>query len=273
MGVSPVSGNHQDHEKEQRQLRENGGGGICGITIVSPTDNYGWLRDVMLKWISEPDPDYLENNGVYEFPAKRHYNGNTTSDGIGADLQPGESIEIPLQTIVPNFKAKEYRIELDYAGTGQVMQAEAGGASLELILPPSGFDWGSQKTAESMGSLNLTGNETLKLTAESGSRYTWVKTIRLVPKTDIRIPVDEKTFDDVAAADIVDRGCVNMPAGKTVTMTLDERFLEAQYGLQFFHTGDERSYIITVNGKQAGTYDIGESKDSGNLGTNHFIPK
>jgi hypothetical protein len=258
-------------------LQEDGWQGACElkpgdvITIVSPTDNYGWLRDVMLQWISEPDPDYLENNGIYEFPAKRHYNGNTTGDGIGADLQPGDSIEIPLQAIVPDFKAKEYRIELDYAGTGQIMQAEAGGSSLELILPPGSFDWGNQKTAESMESLNLTGKETLKLTAESGSRYTWVKTIRLVPKTDVRIPVDEKSFDGVAAADIVDGGCVNMPAGKTVTMTLDGQFEEAQYGLQFFHTGDKRSYSIAINGKEAGTYDIEESKDNGNLGTNQLI--
>ena len=122
-----------------------------------------------------------------------------------------------------------------------------------------------------MESLNLTGKETLKLTAESGSRYTWVKTIRLVPKTDVRIPVDEKSFDGVAAADIVDGGCVNMPAGKTVTMTLDGQFEEAQYGLQFFHTGDKRSYSIAINGKEAGTYDIEESKDNGNLGTNQLI--
>ena len=54
-------------------LQEDGWQGACElkpgdvITIVSPTDNYGWLRDVMLQWISEPDPDYLENNGIYEF--------------------------------------------------------------------------------------------------------------------------------------------------------------------------------------------------------------
>lgn len=254
-----ISGLHDDGWQGNYELKA---GDV--VSIAAPEGNYGWLKDVVWKWVSEPDPDYLVEGSAYLFDAKKYYAGNPTGDGLGADLQPGQSIIIDLANVEPAILPGNYQIQVDYAGNGQIMEIQAGSNTGEMILPPSDFNWGSQKTAETMKYFNITGTETITLTADqlSGGPYTWVKTIRLTPfpesNTWIGLEAGESSVE--VTGNVERKNCINLASGDTMTMTLDSRFKEGRYGIQFFHTGDARSYAISINGKAAGTYDAPESK-------------
>lgn len=237
------------------------------VSIVPPEGNYGWLKDVVWKWVSETEPDYMVDGSSYLFNAKKFYGGNPTGDGLGADLQPGESITIHLADLEPAIQPGKYQIQMDYAGNGQIMEVQAGSSAGELILSPSDFNWDSQKTGETFKYFDLTGNETLTFTADqlSGGPYTWVKTIRLVPFPESETWIGVEAGDSCVAitGNLEHKKCINMGAGDTITITLDTRFKEGRYGMQFFHTGDARTYGVSVNGKPSGTYDAPERKGDG----------
>lgn len=245
------------------------------VSIVPPEGNYGWLKDVVWKWVSETEPDYMVDGSSYLFDAKKFYGGNPTGDGLGADLQPGESITIHLADLEPAIQPGKYQIQMDYAGNGQIMEVQAGSSAGELILSPSDFNWDSQKTGETFKYFDLTGNETLTFTADqlSGGPYTWVKTIRLVPfpESETWIGVEAGDSSVTITGSVEDGNCIHLGPGNTMTIKLDTRFEEGQYGLWLFHTGDARSYTVLVNGQAEGTYDVAESKgDQGELGSNQL---
>ncbi len=245
------------------------------VSIVPPEGNYGWLKDVVWKWVSETEPDYMVDGSSYLFDAKKFYGGNPTGDGLGADLQPGESITIHLADVEPAIQPGKYQIQMDYAGNGQIMEVQAGNSAGEIILSPSDFNWDSQKTGETFKYFDLTGNETITFTADqlSGGPYTWVKTIRLVPfpESETWIGVEAGDSSVTITGSVEDGNCIHLGPGNTMTIKLDTRFEEGQYGLWLFHTGDARSYTVLVNGQAEGTYDVAESKgDQGELGSNQL---
>ncbi len=245
------------------------------VSIVPPEGNYGWLKDVVWKWVSETEPDYMVEGSSYLFDAKKFYEGNPTGDGLGADLQPGESIQIHLADVEPAIQPGKYQIQMDYAGNGQIMEVQAGSIAGEIILSPSDFNWDSQKTGETFKYFDLTGNETITFTADqmSGGPYTWVKTIRLVPfpESETWIGVEAGDSSVTITGSVEDGNCIHLGPGNTMTIKLDTRFEEGQYGLWLFHTGDARSYTVSVNGQTEGTYDVTESKgNQGELGSNQL---
>ncbi len=247
----------------------------AGDTVtIKACSSYGWLKDIVFKKVVAADPQggVTVEGDRYIFEGENYYD-RLTDDRTGAALQPNSAITISLADVkdTVNFKPGNYLVQTVYAGNGQIMPLQVGSVSSEMIFPPSDFGWENSKTAESMDVFTLTGDEILTLTNNTQNNYTWIDKIILVPTTEhrIRLNVDDPAVNaDARTGDAGGSNCANMNPGSKITITLDSRFSEGQYAMQLFACGNDRTYSVSVNGEDAGSYEV---PNGTNFGTGQLL--
>ena len=212
----------------------------------------------------------LEKMGIYglvnqppenelQYSAVDYYDQTTGDNGEYADLQPGDSISIPVKDILA-FVEGNYLLSVYSSGNRTKMMVLVNGVPVGMISRER-TDWTQMNEAALPGVLSLTQEDVLTIyapgLAEAGP-YGWVDYVELKetdqlplanpkPKTKITLEAEDVYPDELEAEGMVAN--VNHCLKKVEFPILAaDGFAEDDYHFTLYTTGTMRNWAVRVNG-------------------------
>lgn len=190
-----------------------------------------------------------------------YYDRTTGDNGQYADLQPGESLTLPVKD-QPGFAQGNYILSVWTCGPRTKLMVLVNGRVVGMINRES-TDWGQMDLAELPLVLSLTQDDEITLYApgqeNQGGPYGWVDYVQLketdrvpeIPAPESRITLEA---EDYYVYELEQNGTVanvNSPYRKLeIPILASEGFEENDYHFTMYTTGTMRRWIVCVNGVQ-----------------------
>lgn len=195
------------------------------------------------------------------YPGVDYYDRTTGDTGQYADLQPGESMTLPVKD-QPGFAQGNYILSVRSCGPRAKLMVLVNGRVVGMINRES-TDWGEMNLAELPLVLPLTQDDEITLYApgqeNQGGPYGWVDYVQL-KETDrtpeLPAPASRITLEaeDYYVYELEQNGTVanvNNPSRKLeIPILASEGFEENDYHFTMYTTGTMRRWIVCVNGVQ-----------------------
>jgi len=254
------------------------------ISIVAPNDKtYGWvdsLRLVAEDAVDSSKPDWFVpseeatqvTESHYCFQTEYFYNGKI-SEGVAADLQPGQSIEVWMDTI-PDFVEGDYTLTLRSCGNRESYDILLNGEAVGTLHRTGNGFGQDQMTEDSLDAvLNLKGTDVITIAAPNDDTYGWVDDLKLTIQGDKKL-IETQSVPTVypEEATQVEEGCLlyqteyfyhgsiveevaaDLQPGERIEIPLDanQGFQGGEYILSLRSCGNRESYDILLNGEAVG---------------------
>lgn len=152
------------------------------IALCSPGEKgsdsgpWGWVDQLVLMEAPAPTPEDLEE---YRYPAQAY--GKASTFLPSADLQPGESLVIPLADH-RRFKEGRYRLIVVSNGTRERFEIYVNGQLAgEILRKPSDYGDNGMSWDELAQPLYLRPGDTVTIRGQEGEFYGWVSALVLEP--------------------------------------------------------------------------------------------
>lgn len=193
------------------------------------------------------------------YPAVEYYDKAAGDSGQYADLQPGESLTLPVKD-QPEFADGNYLLSVRSCGPRTRLMVLVNGRVVGMINR-EGTDWGDMNTAELSLVLSLSQDDEITLYApgqeDQGGPYGWVDYVSLketgrepepgAPVSRITLEAEDYYVYDLEADGQVAN--VNHPARKVEFPILaSDGFVENDYHFTLYTTGTMRNWAVSVNG-------------------------
>ncbi len=209
--------------------------------------------------VSTPqEPEKTETvKGSFRYEGETYYEKKPENVNDAADLQPGETLVIP---VGENFVEGEYTLTVcscGNRGSFEVFVNDVSNGSITRTGTGFGMD---QMTDDKLSqTLTLKPGDKIGLKSPSGDSYGWVDYIQLdgpiltQPKTE---PVEggvryhaEHFYD----GGIKEKVAADLQPGETLNITLDQAFAQGAYTLTVRSCGNRGSFEVFVNDVSNGT--------------------
>ncbi|MFT4105042.1 MAG: hypothetical protein QM657_04700 [Lacrimispora sp.] len=148
------------------------------ITISAPGSEaegpWGWVDKMLLIPAPSPEPKAQEE---YRYPGQAY--GKASMYLPAADLQPGESLEIPLSDN-PDFMEGEYKLMVISNGTRQKFSVQLNHKAIgEILRKPSDYGDNGMSSDSLPQTLWLKPTDTITVTGQEGDAFGWVASLVL----------------------------------------------------------------------------------------------
>ena len=219
------------------------------VTIVAPADGYGWVDYIQLDAAQEA----VETPAGITYEAENYYSGNI-SEGVAADMQPGQKIEIALNSNSA-FAAGKYALTVKSCGNRTSFEVLVNGQSVGSISR-SGTGFGlDQMTEDRLDTVLELGAEDVLFIVAPADGYGWVDSLRLDPVTE-KLPA-RLTYqaENYYSGNISEGQAADMQPGEKIEFALNTNadFVPGKYMLTVRSCGNRESFEILVNGQSVGT--------------------
>ncbi len=238
------------------------------ITVSTPDDGtYGWLDYVRLDVYTGD----IQDEDYYIYDAEDYYTGNI-SEGVAADMQPGESIAV---TLPESFTGGRYTLSVNSCGNRESFEILVNDVSYSSIYR-SGTGFGmDQMTLNKLENkiLTLSAGDVITVAAPADG-YGWVDYVRLDAYTvddALETQVDYYRYHAEAFYDALpstgDAAADMQPDTQfDVELAANGAFSAGKYILSVTSCGNRESFEILVNGESVGTI----SRAGSDFGMNHM---
>ncbi len=236
------------------------------VTIQAPADGYGWVDKLTLTAAEAPAPEVSagateSGEGWLLYHAEHFYNGNI-SEGIAADMQPGESIELPLNTNTAMADGT-YTLTIHACGNRTAYEILVNGESKGTVTRAgTAFSSTEFNDAALSEPLELKTGDVLTVSAPSDGTYGWVDWIML---TAVEEPEPEEPSGATQtgegyylyqteyfyAGNISEGIAADMQPNETIDVKpgSNKDFADGTYTLSVASCGNRESFEILVNGE------------------------
>lgn len=203
--------------------------------------------------------------GSIVYQAENYYSG-TISEGIAADMQPNEKIEIALNTN-SSFADGQYLLTVNSCGNRESFDILVNGESVGTIRR-SGTGYGQdQMTGDKLYTvLTLKSTDVVTIVAPDGSYWGWVDSMQLDSICgSLAVYEVENFYDGNKSGDGI---AADMQPNEKIEIALNSYtgFAEGKYELTIRSCGNRTSYEILVNGESVGTL----TRSGTDFGINHL---
>lgn len=238
------------------------------ITVAALDDGtYGWMDYVRLNVYTGD----IQNEDYFIYDAEDYYSGNI-AEGVAADMQPGESIEIALPE---GFANGHYILSVNSCGNRESFEILVNNVSYSHIYR-SGTGFGmDQMTLNKLENkiLTLSAGDVITVTTPADG-YGWVDYVRLDTYTvadAVETQVDYYRYHAEAFYDSLpstgDAAADMQPDTQfAIELAVNDEFSAGKYILSVASCGNRESFEILVNGESVGTI----SRAGSDFGMNHM---
>lgn len=145
-----------------------------------------------------PDGAVESGDGWHQYQAEYFYDGNI-SENAAADLQPGETLEIPVDA-AKNFAEGEYTLTVRSCGNRESFEILVNGKSVGTVTRTgTGFGMDQMTDDKLSKTITLKPGDVIGLKAPSGEIWGWVDCITLDLKRDLPVGDDDRTYAKIEA--------------------------------------------------------------------------
>ncbi len=211
--------------------------------------------------------DQAMGNELY-YKATQYYGKTTGNGGKYADLQPEDSITIPVKDLA-EFSDGNYLLSVCSSGNRTKFMVLVNGSPVGMISR-EGTGWEDMREAEFSSVLSLSQEDKITIYAPGlagAGPYGWVDYVKLkktskaptaIPEPKTKITLEAENFypDELEMGGKAAN--VNNPSKKVEFPILaSEGFVEKDYHFMLYTTGTMRNWVVCVNGVQvlSGTRD------------------
>ncbi len=193
------------------------------------------------------------SDGSFIYQVEDYYIGDI-SEGAAADLQPGESIEIALNTN-SEFVSGKYILMIQSCGNRESFDILVNGESVGVVSRTGtgfGMDQMTSDTLEVV--LELKPEDVITIVAPDGGYYGWVDYLRLDVYTGPIINEDYYIYqvENYYSGNICEGAAADLQPGETIAITLGSEFATGKYTLTVSSCGNRESFEILLNGESVG---------------------